>query len=415
MKKVKLKDVLTEIIDFSSKAKYSGRSNITSERYIPTLSALSVHNNFIDYSKCYYVTLNEYKEMTSNRIPKIGDILLTKEAPVGRVAMLDKDNIAIGRRLWLLTGKENILDNNYLLYFLQWNKTQKLLKSISGGSAVKSVNINSFKNIEVNIHSYEEQIKIGHILSLIDKKINLNNKINDNLEKQIMKIYDEWFIKFNFPSNQNFHNKTKNKISTTSSFPSTWEIQQLNNNVLCSIIPSGIEKFEGEKIYYPTKSLQNKSIKDGERITYKNRKTRADMHPIKNSVWFAKMKDTKKHLFISENMDFIINDSILSTGFCGLLCNKNSFEYISSIVMNSNFEEKKNFLSHGATQQAINIDDLSNIEITIPDKETLNKYHSLTKPLFLKITENIIENRKLSSLKEILLPLLMNGQVTIED
>lgn len=105
-----------------------------------------------------------------------------------------------------------------------------------------------------------------------------------------MKIYDEWFIKFNFPSNQNFHNKTKNKISTTSSFPSTWEIQQLNNNVLCSIIPSGIEKFEGEKIYYPTKSLQNKSIKDGERITYKNRKTRADMHPIKNSVWFAKMK-----------------------------------------------------------------------------------------------------------------------------
>lgn len=43
MKKVKLKDVLTEIIDFSSKAKYSGRSNITSERYIPTLSALSVH------------------------------------------------------------------------------------------------------------------------------------------------------------------------------------------------------------------------------------------------------------------------------------------------------------------------------------------------------------------------------------
>ncbi|MBT1393765.1 hypothetical protein FCM61_02155 [Mycoplasma bovis] len=270
MKKVKLKDVLTEIIDFSSKAKYSGRSNITSERYIPTLSALSVHNNFIDYSKCYYVTLNEYKEMTSNRIPKIGDILLTKEAPVGRVAMLDKDNIAIGRRLWLLTGKENILDNNYLLYFLQWNKTQKLLKSISGGSTVKSVNINSFKNIEVNIHSYEEQIKIGHILSLIDKKINLNNKINDNLEKQIMKIYDEWFIKFNFPSNQNFHNKTKNKISTTSSFPSTWEIQQLNNNVLCSIIPSGIEKFEGEKIYYPTKSLQNKSIKDGERITYKN-------------------------------------------------------------------------------------------------------------------------------------------------
>lgn len=191
MKKVKLKDVLTEIIDFSSKAKYSGRSNITSERYIPTLSALSVHNNFIDYSKCYYVTLNEYKEMTSNRIPKIGDILLTKEAPVGRVAMLDKDNIAIGRRLWLLTGKENILDNNYLLYFLQWNKTQKLLKSISGGS---TVNINSFKNIEVNIHSYEEQIKIGHILSLIDKKINLNNKINDNLLKQAKHIYLHYFF-----------------------------------------------------------------------------------------------------------------------------------------------------------------------------------------------------------------------------
>ncbi|WP_040543930.1 restriction endonuclease subunit S, partial [Metamycoplasma auris] len=174
MEKVKLNDVLSEVIDFSSKATYSGRNKASLSRNIPTLSALSVFQNYIDYSKCYYVSLEEYLKMTTKRTPKIGDILITKEAPVGRVAMLDRNNIAIGRRLWLLTGKENVIDNYYLLYFLQWDKTQRLLRSISGGSTVKSINLNTFRNLELEIHPYNEQVKIGNLLNLINKKILLN-------------------------------------------------------------------------------------------------------------------------------------------------------------------------------------------------------------------------------------------------
>ncbi|UOE64822.1 restriction endonuclease subunit S [Mycoplasmopsis bovis] len=387
-----------------------------------TCGAFCFVNEYLVDNKIINFQRNYWEKLPKSATRKVTEktILYSKVRPVqmhnGIFTDLDFDNIVVSNAFFTIDVDESIADPHFIYYYLTDRKQISKMQILAESSTTyPTLSLENVENFEIELPNINAQTHIGNLLSNIDKKINLNNKINDNLEKQIMKIYDEWFIKFNFPSNQNFYNKTKNKISTTSSLPSTWEIQQLNNNVLCFIIPSGIEKFEGEKIYYQTKSLQNKSIKDGERITYKNRKRRANMQPIKNSVWFAKMKDTKKHLFISENMDFIINDSILSTGFCGLLCNKNSFEYISSIVMNSNFEEKKNFLSHGATQQAINIDDLSNMEITIPDKETLNKYHSLTKPLFLKITENIIENRKLSSLKEILLPLLMNGQVTIED
>ncbi|UWD35216.1 restriction endonuclease subunit S [Mycoplasma cottewii] len=193
MKKYKFKDILDELIDYSSKATYSGRSEITDDKNIETLSALSVHNNFIDYSKCYYISYEDYKNMVGKRIPKPGDILLTKEAPVGRVAMLDKDNVAIGRRLWILTGKKFVLDNKYLLYFLQWDKTQKILRGISGGSTVKSINKNTFLNTAVEIHSYEEQLKIGEFLNIIQRKIDLNNKINDNLMNQCEKLFNYLF------------------------------------------------------------------------------------------------------------------------------------------------------------------------------------------------------------------------------
>ncbi|WFQ92513.1 restriction endonuclease subunit S [Mycoplasma feriruminatoris] len=418
MKKVRLYDVLDDILDFSSKATYSGRNNMSLERNIPTLSALSVFQNYIDYSKCYYVSLDEYKKMTEKRIPKIGDILITKEAPVGRVAMLDKNGIAIGRRLWLLTGKENILNNDYLLYFLQWDKTQQLLRNISNGSTVKSINLNTFRNLEVEIHTYYEQVKIGNLLNLIDKKILLNNKINDNLTSQILNIYENWFIKFNFPGkNSESYKKNRKKFVynevINQELPINWEIQSIFENKLCEIISPGIDVFNKEKKYYATKEIQSMNIGEGEWIFYKNRKSRANMQPQSNSVWFAKMKNSIKHLFITRNMEFMLNKGVLSTGFCGLKCKDNSFAYIASFVLHPNFEFQKDALSHGATQQSINNEDLKNIKLIIPDEETLNTYHKLTNPMFCKITENTCETRLLINLKKVLLPLLMNGQVTI--
>ena len=114
-------------------------------------------------------------------------------------------------------------------------------------------------------------------------------------------------------------------------------------------------------------------------------------------------------------MSSFVDNSILSTGFYGLKCNEISFEYIASVVSAPIFEITKDRLSHGATQQGIGDDDMANITLLIPDDTTLRKYHEATKGFFAKISNNILENKRLIAIRNFLLPLLMNGQATIAE
>lgn len=185
-------------------------------------------------------------------------------------------------------------------------------------------------------------------------------------------------------------------------------------NDLFSVVSSGINPFK-TKTYYATADINGNSIGDGSKINYETRESRANMQPCTNSVWFAKMKNSVKHLFLNNEMNEFVDDSILSTGFYGLKCSDKSFEYISSVISSPIFEITKDKLSHGATQQGIGDDDLKNMFLLVPNNETLTNYHEATRNLYASVSNNIIENKKLAALRDFLLPLLMNGQATIAD
>ena len=92
-------------------------------------------------------------------------------------------------------------------------------------------------------------------------------------------------------------------------------------------------------------------------------------------------------------MKSIIENSILSTGFCGLQCNLLSFEYIATFIEHSYFETIKDTLAHGATQESVNNDDLCNIMLLKPSERALNLYHEKTKEIYAQISNNICENQ----------------------
>lgn len=170
-----MEDALEAIID------YRGKTPKKSDSGIPTLSAKSVKNNYIDYSLCYYISPNEYKNFMVRGFPKIGDVLLTTEAPMGVVARLDRDDVAIAQRLLTLRGKKNILDNEYLLFFLQSPIGQALLKTRETGTTVTGIKQAEFRKIQINIPEIDIQRKIGGFLRTLNEKIEINNKINENL------------------------------------------------------------------------------------------------------------------------------------------------------------------------------------------------------------------------------------------
>ena len=196
--------------------------------------------------------------------------------------------------------------------------------------------------------------------------------------------------------------------------PATWKVESVINNSISAPILPGVEPFS-TKTYLATADVYGSSILSGSVISYAARESRANMQPKILSVWFAKMKNSIKHLFFNQQMHPIVDNAVLSTGFCGLQCTEISFEYISAFIEHSYFETLKNSLAHGATQEAVNNDDLNGLPMIIPSLDILQLFHEKAGPLYAQISTNICENKQLTETRDWLLPMLMNGQATVSD
>ncbi|WRC11067.1 restriction endonuclease subunit S [Helicobacter pylori] len=353
-----------------------------------------------------------FKSCSCALLPKHA-ILFSSRAPIGYVAIAEK-------RLCTNQGFKSIIPNKkiyfeFLYYLLKYHKDN--ISNIGGGTTFKEVSGATLGLFQVKIPpTYYEQQKIARTLSVLDQKIENNHKINELLHKILELLYEQYFVRFDFLDENNKPYQTsggKMKFSKELNrlIPNDFEVKTLGDNPLCNTIKTGVTPFK-QKVYYETKHIQETlSLNQGLKVSYNKRPNRANMQPTIYSVWFAKMKDTKKHLFLNQHMQSWIKESILSTGFCGLQCQKHTFEYIASTIKYSPFETRKNNLATGATQKAINIEMLDYIFILIPNKELLDNYSKITKPLYEKISNNIIETQTLTALRDFLLPLLLKQQV----
>ena len=193
-------------------------------------------------------------------------------------------------------------------------------------------------------------------------------------------------------------------------------------NVTCSLsdfqyirlIKHGINNFLGEKHYIATADVTNNDINfNTSKITFANREGRANMQPVKNSVWFAQMKDSIKHIFISNNDDYLVDNYIFSTGFYGFQCDEIAYEFMVETLSLPYFEQIKSKMANGAIMASINNDSLNFIKIPLPTKKQLITYHKEVKDIYMQISVIKAENIKLLKLKEKLLPLLINKQLTV--
>ena len=383
-----------------------------------TISNITGQNK-LSLEDTMFVPESYYNGLNENKKAQKGDILYSVVGSFGKPVYVDFDKqMVFQRHIAILRPKRNV--NARFIYYTMLNpQFYKLVDKLAIGCSQRTVTLDTLRNIEISLPDKDIQDKTVEVLSLIDRKIDENCKINDNLEQQLTILYDYWFTQFDFPNENGkpyqssggkmvMNNCLKKKI------PNGWNVESVYSNQLSSIIKPGVDKFD-TKTYFATADIKGTSLSSGTLIDYENRENRANMQPNVNSVWFAKMKDSIKHLYLNEEMLPIISSSILSTGFCGLQCSDVSFEYMASYISNTYFETHKDMLAHGATQEAVNNDDLAGIHIVIPDDKTLQNYHRITQPIYSQISKNICENQELVKIRDWLLPMLMNGQATITD
>lgn len=409
--------LLKELGSFKNGLNYSSDS---SQKGIKLIGISNFGNKYI----ASYSNLSEVDEkiVSDDYLLQDGDILFVRsngnKALVGRTMLIEDIKEKITYSGFCIRFRPDLTKVRplFLLYLFKSPLFRKLL---SNGQQTSITNLNQevLGNLKVKLPSLSEQDKLVDAIHGITKKIENNNTVNDNLAKQLKTLYQYWFIQFEFPdesgmpysSNQGemeYNSRLKKKS------PVGWKVQSIANNDLSTIIKPGVEQFTS-KTYYPTSEVNGTAIGMGSTIDFETRESRANMQPTEYSVWFAKMKNSVKHLFLNPELKQIIDSSILSTGFSGLQCNEKSFEYISSVISSEYFETIKDTLAHGATQEAVNNDDLANIFFVIPDISTLEKYHVISEKMFSQISNNIIESRELTKLRDWLLPMLMNGQASI--
>lgn len=383
-----------------------------------TISNITGQNK-LSFEDTMFVPESYYNGLNENKKAQKGDILYSVVGSFGKPVYIDFDKqMVFQRHIAILRPKRNV--NARFIYYTMLNpQFYKLVDKLAIGCSQRTVTLDTLRNIEISLPDKDIQDKTVEVLSLIDRKIDENCKINDNLEQQFMLLYDYWFTQFDFPDNNgNPYQTSGGKMvwndTLKRNIPENWKVQSVISNCLSSIIKPGVEIFN-TKTYLATADVKGTSISTGTIVDYDGRESRANMQPSINSVWFAKMKNSIKHLYLNKEMQPIISSSILSTGFCGLQCNEISFEYIASYVSNAYFEIHKDMLAHGATQEAVNNDDLAGVHIIIPEDTVLRAYHETTQAIYAQISKNICENQELVKLRDWLLPMLMNGQATISD
>ncbi len=326
-------------------------------------------------------------------ILKKGDLItpLTEqvEGLLGETAWIPEDDKYIQNGdIGLVIPFENVLDKKYCYYLLSSYIIKNQLSAGAQQTKIRHTSPEKIKDCVAPIPSVDYQRKIGNILYEIDRQIERNNLMVKKLQVLSQGIFNKFFI-----------NET-DYISLLD-FP------------YIQIIKSGIDMFKGNKYYIATAEVDNDKVNyNAPLIEYETRENRANMQPVKNSVWFAKMKNSIKHIYVSDVDSMFCSNYIFSTGFVGIKCEDNAFEYLIDFINTPYFEMKKDILSHGATMEGVNNEDLKSIQIPLPSKDRLIDFHNKVKELHYQITMLNEQTFKLNNLKEKLLPLLINQQLS---
>ena len=412
-----LSDIVDKIIDYRGKTPFKHGGDWSEIGY-RVLSARNVKTKEIaQQSQIRHVNQELYSKWMRDEI-EFGDIIITSEAPFGKVYQWNSDEkIVLGQRLFALRCK-NEYHAPYIFQYMTGETFSKELYGRSSGSTVIGIRQPELLKCRVAVPDFETQKQIAHVLSTLDRKIEVNNQINSELEKLAKTIYEYWFVQFDFP---NEHGKPYKSSGG----------EMVYNEVLKREIPKG---WAVEKLVAVTKSIQSGGTPSRKESSFFN-----------GSVnWFTTTELNDKHLLnSSENVSAIaINNSSAkifpigsvliaiyaspTAGRLGILTAEGAFnQAIAGIIPRDNFStnyiysillnERRRLLSKasGTAQQNLSSEIIKNFEVLNPCKEILIAYNQSIVSIFEKLSKNRTENLELAKLRDFLLPMLMNGQVTV--
>lgn len=320
-----------------------------------------------------------------------------------------------------------IVDNkfaNYKFVYYWLKNSYYKLRSLSSGIR-NNLNSEDIKKFEINLPSLPTQQKIAAILSSLDDKIALNKKINAKLEAMAKRLYDYWFVQFDFPNEEgktykSSGGKMEYNATLKRDIPEGWEVVEMSSVI--KQINTGLNPRDnfilgnGKIKYVTVKNLTEEGHIDFSNCDLVNSEAQKIIHERsqiqKGDILFASICPLGRCYLIQDSPeDWDINESVFSIR---PNIDRITSEFLYTLLREAYYLKKMTQKATGSIFKGIRINDIEKIEIVLPPKEVINAFSKKTLPIFnyqLTIQKEI---QKLTDLRDRLLPLLMNGQVEVE-
>ena len=381
-------------------------------------------DGMLDETRFSHLSEDDYYKWTKRIIPQKNDIVFSYEATLGRYAMIPEDFYGcLGRRLAIIRNVSDRINTKWLYYYFKSPEWTGFIKNQTvKGSTVDRISIEDFPQYTVPLIPIHNQNKIVDVLDKIDCKVVNNRKINDYLEEMAKTIYDYWFVQFDFPDENGKPYKSSggkmvwnDKLNLQ--IPNTWQSTELSS--YGKIISGGTPSTENEDFYADdgiawitpndlSNNTSNMFISHGERDISLQGLNNSSANLIPSSSILLSTRAPIGYIAVS------MNELTTNQGFKTLVPNdtdNTSFLYYL-IKRNIPYLEQ---MGTGTTFKEVSKDSMEHLTVILPSDNILAHFFQKIKPYIMLRKSYEQETKKLISIRNWLLPIVMNGQATIED
>lgn len=349
----------------------------------------NIKHGRIDLSSPSYTDEEHFAQRIKRAKPQPGDIIITREAPIGDVGMIPENTeCCLGQRMVLLRADQSVCDNFYLLYSLQSLYVQHQISWSEGtGTTVSNLRIPHLEQIQIPYLPIGQQMKISSVLRSLEEKIENNRKLNDNLQQQAFSVFDNLIAnaenndytvsayaflnpKRTLAKNQVARSIDMSQLSTSGAFPSGWEMKPFNG---------GMRFTNGDTLLARiTPCLEN------------------------GKTAFIDFLDDGEVAFGST--EYIVLAPKNDTPPEMLYCLARYPAFVDYAVKNMN---------GSSGRQRVSAETVGQYRLPLFDKHSLVLFKEVVSPMFLKMRYNSLENMRLAELRDALLPKLMSGEIDV--
>ena len=357
----------------------------------------NVKGGFIDLNEVRYVTEDVFKKWTRRSKPRYGDVVLTREAPVGEVGRFtsDDEKVFLGQRLFHYRPNPQKLDWNFLAYALQSPQVQGKFKGMGFGATVDHVRVGDAEKLPIPYPPLSIQQRIGSVLSAYDDLIENNRRRIQLLEQAARLLYKEWFVHLRFPGHE--HTKIVDGV------PEGWEKKKLSEIATITMGQSP------ESIHYNS---------DGKGLPFHQGVSdfgvRFPTHKIYCKV-HARIGEPGDILFSVRapvgRINITQDKIIIGRGLAAIRSNCGQQNYLFYGLKSCFFKE--DMIGGGAIFAAITKKDLYGVELLQPSCRVISIFMERILPMDQQILNLERGNQKLKKARDLLLPKLMNGEVAV--